>query len=1257
MNTSVLNVNGITFTIYDSYTPQVIYMIIADRLNTTTRMVWFPEFVSTVSDDAPRSGVHSAVDMYMYIRDMVSPSNADGPRSLSDAVQMVKSWVDRDPESNTKFVEHCIIDAYTSNREVNDDVDAQTCVLLDAIITQDVTGNDIHGPEYYREVVRSFRDRCMEHSRNIAANKRLVPMYVTMYSNWSNTTAPTMANMDVEAIRGKYTVYVPEPDERPTVILFNDLVMSEDLVVFAKYGEWLKYDARHPPTADTALSAMSRRTGTKVNNRERNHIALFMVRRGIYSPGMTYDIAHVYPAPGVGYTISVLSNNAPTVDVPRSITTAMGLGGDGIEVSDAGGGVTYTASFVLNDITFVTEYLQHFTLMKCTNKATCIFIDETHLMRHAKEWRRFTISSPRFIYEYNNYTVRFSVTVESTRRDVARVAPYSRIRIYDAPNTNVLYGIANDITSHMIQYKSEELDILKFYTEHLHTDELLNINVRVLRDSKRVKRTPGQLAGQHRQVRRRIQAQRDGDHVDVRSIINVNNYARQCAKLPTVVRSVDLVPDGKEHITFSPGRGLPDVYLYCNHDDAPYPGLAANRLAGNSDEHPFLPCCYRVRRNAAADACDNDSLAPEVRSQTFYNTQRVLPLTAFGKCPGNLEAMLAVQRYCRSTDTNSATFYPKEKVVQGATAVRGAVQVGPNAAIEAVMRAVHCLQSSTADPRSLVIGAEQLERERSKMMEYITCAGQELFDMSSGERLSWLKDNTSYFDPLRLVKLLQYHFDTNVFLYVRGSTVKPVRSIAKTESQRVRLKFYDDYTQAWNDNEDVLSIPYHYAGADYHDMKIHERSVVLYVHSGTEITTLAHPHVEYVLFENHCYITDTIRKTYQALLPQPMRAVYSFVYFDVDDATEEELDVDTANALRAIYYVSKGKQLSAHWRDVAVANSDKTAPRSQTIDGVGRLIGMDGVQLETIRSVEPLPSLPIDNHHHSMFSFHDNMNRRELLNPEHSAKCTYTWYLSKLTRVLLHLTAYTILKKGTLMSELFTVDERRFNLLHDTINSLFEAGVVDRASYMNLLIVEQDRVLTDSVDTARRLVYNASLLLRRMSAYETSEIRKSRYITELLRYETDFTSDESPFSIVTSIDKFILKPRPKTVSLFRPPLSLKHDDTNTVLVQYSVDKHYLSRRVDDAELMRLSDAMRSNTFKEISFDMFDTLYGNGDDADVRERERTSPTLILHVWRNETSSWTVLECTDDVDSEYAGVYFHLNAADPKDRITLKRLTLC
>ncbi|CAL44684.1 119.3 kDa Dynein-like beta chain [Spodoptera frugiperda ascovirus 1a] len=1033
-------------------------MIVADRLNTTTSMVWFPDYENGVGDnDAPRSGTHRAIDMYRYVRDLVSTTNQDGPRTLSEAVEPIRSWVDRDREVNLKFVEMCIIDAYTTDRrQVDDDIDAQTVVILDAILTQDGTGLDSNGAQYYRDVVRTFHDRHIEHAKAIAENKRLVPLYVAMYSNWSNTSAPTRATMDIEAIRGRYTVSVPESMERPMVILFNDLTISEDLVVFATHGELIKYDTRYPPSSDAALAAMSSRRARKGGERDKR-ISLYMVRRGIYSPGMNYDIAHVHQTPGVGYVITVISNNAPTVDVPRSLVTALGMGGDDdqVVVSDVGGGVTYTASFVLNDITFVTEYLQHYTLLKCTDKATCIFVDETHLMKYARDWRRYTIASPRFIYEYNNFTVKFSATVESTRRDVARVSPYCRIRIYDAPNTQIMYGMANDITAHMIEYKSRERSIASLYAENLHNDQLLRINVRIMRDSKRVKREPGYLARQHRQVRRKLQAQKTGTNADVRSLIGVNNYARQCARLPTAVFDVDDVPEAKEHITYQLPNDRGTLYVYCDHDDAPYPGVVTNRLAGNKTEYPTVPCCYRLRRNANGDP-------DEGRTQSFYNTQRILNTQAFGKCPANLESVLMCQRYMSRDEVDAAgmeTYFPKQSVVGDATAVRGGVNAGPNAAIEAVMRAVHAIKGRDSDPRRLVITTDRLADERSEMVSLLTCASQELFDMSATERNAWLNDTVSYFDPLRLVKLLQFHFDVNVYVYVRGARVKPVKSVRTTENGGVMLRFFEEYEQAWTDNDDVLVVPHHYAGADYHDLKVHESSVVIYVHSGTEISNLTYPHVEYIIFKRHRLVVPMIGKIYQRLLPKSMRNVYSFVYFDVveDEDERDSLTVDEANALRILFYLSSGKSVSTEWS--GKVSTTLNAPTTQTIDGIGRMVGVGGRALESMYSTEPLPSLAVDNHDHSMYYFDDNVKRKRLMNPEHSAKCQYAWYLNKLARVLLHLTAYTILKKGTLMSDLFLVDDVRFNRLHDSINTLFETGVVDMDSYGNLLIAEEERVL------------------------------------------------------------------------------------------------------------------------------------------------------------------------------------------------------
>ncbi|ABF70560.1 hypothetical protein [Trichoplusia ni ascovirus 2c] len=822
------------------------------------------------------------------------------------------------------------------------------------------------------------------------------------------------------------------------------------------------------------------------------------------------------------------------------------------------------ASFTINSITFVSEYMQYFVLNGNENLPN-VYIDERGVVAYRKVWRRFTLGSPMFVFDYDGKLVKFTIAVERAKEGITVSSIlHTRVRILDANSEDDIAFISEAIVTMMIYYKNSELEISQYYAENLY-DELPR--VRVLRDSKRIRN----------KTARRI---RTTSINDIRTVIPVNNYARQCNRLPMLVDSIDDVPTELRGNTIKfplHGEGGIDKpkYVYCRYSDAPYPGMMVNNLAGASKKFPYLPCCYKTSQEVKdVNLAYSRDVMPEVSSvapnrvQIYFNTQRLLPCNSFGRSPMCIEKFITGINYfddrLHDDDDNDSVseYYPTiSKVTDDVNAstyycIRGGVQKGPNSIIEAVLRSLQYLDGR--DPRTLSITDSILNSERLKLRDCINVSAQELYDIPFDKRLDILSSTQTYLDGFRFVKALQYQYDVNIYIYSRNCG--PVTRFIYNHNE-ISLKFEDNdninkqqqQQRERNDDDDddddsTLVLPYHNKSSAYIDTKIHRKSIVIYIHHGTEATTNAtgYPHVEYIMFRKHKKVVEKLWDVYKAMLPVNITNVYGLSYYEADnDDINETISKRVAENCRKKLYVSTGKLLKLVGENNDGDDDDSFIPKLQVLDRLGKCVQLDEYRISSLSDfIEPLP-LPIVN---------ENMFYN---NPSCLTQCygfDAAFKVDRLSRLLLYITLYEMTLTGSITSVYFTINRQRFSeLICDSgcVGKLLNNGCVTLQKYTHHLvsrtttttttispsISQEDHenniddsnityILVDSSDTAKRLKYNATLLIKRMTAKEIDNLKLSTHVLPLLRYERDFALSNTSHDnmvVVTSMDKFTTK--------------------------------------------------------------------------------------------------------------------------------------
>lgn len=1153
MTTTSLYVNGEELKILPTYTSEFILNIIAAKLNTTPNMVWLKN--QPPGGVLPRTGSYIAYDM----ADMLPNKYATNVIDMSAMIENeIKEWVETDVDRNRQIVLEYIVYGFMGTRTV---VGWDDAIMLDTIIAGGDATNmgSYNGERFYNDIMEKRSDTFAKLRQAALENKTKVERMLKVYAETAAIySLATRRQRHMEMYVATFTatfddVNTPVP---PLEIFLHDVKISPKYVEFVRYNNFIKYDWRNVPNLRAIMST---------SNLPEDTLYLYIRRDSAYElfsvtsntpPLRSYDIVSL-KRPHQRVVVSRHLKSTPdntasdsTLEITvKSHTNLEPLDSrliDALNIPTLNiqnvGKRTVGASFVIENVTFVAEYLQYFVLNDTgVNENRNIYIDERGIVNYRK-WRRYVVASPMFLYEYNGNLIRFSVAVERNKAK-NNVTMYTRVRVYDAPHENLLDKINDDIHALVLRYKYKEKSIEEYYHTYMSEEHYRSIELRPLRDSRRVRKSH---ATPHS---RRTKTD------DIRDIIGVHNYARQCKRLPTLVADRSDVPPGKQWLKFdvtdSDESGVPrTLYAYCTHDDAQYPGMMRNNLAGRNDRYSTIPCCYKTKqRNALDDNTDAAGSDYGKNVRRYFTGQRILHLNAFGKCPDEVEQLLKIDKTA-SDDGVQSEWYPNGKQLglndntETPWCVRGAVGIGPNALLEATTRAVHALEGG--DPRSLAIDQNYLKSKRTEMSSALNLAAQELFDVSVEARTQWLTENgDALLDPFRFVKIVQYMFNTNIYIFAKDSSAVHYSSMMSTKDRNEPISYTGSAA-----SKASLVIPYHSDIGDYYDTKFYIRSVVIYVHYGTESSNANFPHVEYVMFKNH---NDTIKRidtVYRSMLAARTSNDLTnniTVYYN-NQPSEDNAVITRHTAMLSVlnYYRNNGKSVlnDSEYCSIycVVHNSQTDACNSvvhditgQRLDALGRCVQLNSSRIQNPYSVDPLP-LPCDTHDLSHIK-RDAFVQAKLV--------------ERLARMMVFITVHEMVRTGSVNNVRFEVNKSRFkDVCNSTLYSLVDGGSFEIDKYTKLLVVYRTvsddnesiaTVLVDSDDTAKRLRYNAKLIYKKMTAVEKRRLLLTRYAMCLLKHELDYKTrfNKNNCMVVTTLDKLtLLYNNLSTRQIYEPPTAI-----------------------------------------------------------------------------------------------------------------------
>ena len=222
-----------------------------------------------------------------------------------------------------------------------------------------------------------------------------------------------------------------------------------------------------------------------------------------------------------------------------------------------------------------------------------------------------------------------------------------------------------------------------------------------------------------------------GTQLDPR--IFLPNYSRTCPHIPTPV----VEGETAEHMLEFPNKS--GLFYTCTDAQYKYPGVRENTLA-NSDEFPYVPCCFKTDQTTRPNYIKyySDAAQSKYIQIRMITTLKPLASNFFGALPENIRNMLSSLRTDRSY----------------------------------VRYGVSTTKSSLLDCLNHVFGKKVGRQKLAARINVALCL-QENPGVSLQQLRDSLADADAYLDPKRYVRLLEHIFNTDIYLFRDDELVLP----------------------------------------------------------------------------------------------------------------------------------------------------------------------------------------------------------------------------------------------------------------------------------------------------------------------------------------------------------------------------------------------------------------------------------------------------------------------------------------------------
>ena len=306
-----------------------------------------------------------------------------------------------------------------------------------------------------------------------------------------------------------------------------------------------------------------------------------------------------------------------------------------------------------------------------------------------------------------------------------------------------------------------------------------------------------------------------------------------------------MVKSGEKPLKFI----VKDRYKFtCDYKDHKYPGVLINKTK-NKNEVPLLPCCYKTdqaNKKAKMDFLkyfdivtkdnkdnfnffqkDEDEIEGEgeeienegeeeekeiteniTKLQTKITTNKILKEGQFGDLPKD------INEFFSKMDTNEDKYYLRKGVKKTKNSF---IQCIVECIEEEDIRNINLLEDEDERNQKLeeYLRITEYEDIRYEILQYLPLCKQECYNESIEKIEENIKNNDEYFDPQKFIRLLEYKYDINIFIFHKDR------------------------------NRETLVLPEH--KNQYYKFSNKKKCVFIYEHYGTLRSYSSYPQCEIIL--------------------------------------------------------------------------------------------------------------------------------------------------------------------------------------------------------------------------------------------------------------------------------------------------------------------------------------------------------------------------------------------------------------------------
>ena len=307
-----------------------------------------------------------------------------------------------------------------------------------------------------------------------------------------------------------------------------------------------------------------------------------------------------------------------------------------------------------------------------------------------------------------------------------------------------------------------------------------------------------------------------------------------------------------------------DLYKFtCDYKEHQYPGVIVNKTK-NKNELPLLPCCYKTDQAnkkskmeflkyfdiVTKDNKDNFNFFQEevfdeesekesekeseeeevvmmtataTKQLTKITTNKILKEGQYGDLPKD------INEFFSKMDTNDDKYYLRKGVKKGKNSF---IQCIVECIEEEDIKNINLLEDENERNQKLdeYLRITEYEDIRYELLQYLPLCKQECYNESNEKIEEIIKDNNEYYDPQKFIRLLEYKYDINIFIFHKDK------------------------------NRETLILPEH--KNQYYKFSNKKKCIFIYEHYGTLRSYSSYPQCEIILRtdktdnKNNQYIFD-----------------------------------------------------------------------------------------------------------------------------------------------------------------------------------------------------------------------------------------------------------------------------------------------------------------------------------------------------------------------------------------------------------------